>query len=273
MAWTESHTVLIRHRKLVELAAALRIRPAYAIGHLHALWHVALEQQEDGDLSAWSDEFIALASDFPGDAPQYVRLLQKHRWLDGKLIHDWLDYAGRYLDAKYRIGNPKRLAEIKEKHSEQSVVKQQTDSSLTRDGPPDLTVPTVPNQPTEARAREGLEKSSSVKNSTVLPLELASEPRFVAAWTKWLEHLKQKRKPATLHAQDLQLARCVEWGTDRAIKAIEASIERNWQGLYEERNNANDDRNKHIAGSDTGGNKARRVLDARNAEAAAKATS
>ena len=79
------------------------------MGHLHSLWHAALEQQEDGDLSSWSDEFIAQMADYPGDAPQFVRLLQKHDWLDGKVIHDWLDYAGKYLTAKYRTANPKKL--------------------------------------------------------------------------------------------------------------------------------------------------------------------
>lgn len=112
MAWIESHTVLVRHRKLIELARELRLRPVYTMGHLHALWHAALEQQEDGDLSKWSDGLIAESSDFPGDAPQYVRLLQKHEWLDGKVIHDWLEYAGRYLESRYRSSDPERLVGI-----------------------------------------------------------------------------------------------------------------------------------------------------------------
>jgi hypothetical protein len=86
------------------------------MGHLHSLWHAALEQQEDGDLSSWSDEFIAQMADYPGDAPQFVRLLQKHNWLEGKVLHDWLDYAGKYLTAKYRTANPKKLRQILSKH-------------------------------------------------------------------------------------------------------------------------------------------------------------
>lgn len=139
MAWIESHTVLIRHRKLIELAKELRIRPVYALGHLHSLWHNALEQQEDGDLSSWSDELIAELSEFTGDAPQYVRLLQKHKWLEEKLIHDWLDYAGKYLTSKYRTSNPKRLKEIYKKHK--------TALSLTKDRlkSAHLTLPNLPN--------------------------------------------------------------------------------------------------------------------------------
>jgi len=101
---------------LIELARDLRLKPVYLLGHLHTLWHAALEQQEDGDLSSWTDELIAEMSAFDGDAPQYVSLLQTHGWLDGKVLHDWLDYAGKYLTAKYRTANPKKLRQILLKH-------------------------------------------------------------------------------------------------------------------------------------------------------------
>jgi hypothetical protein len=117
MAWIESHTVLSRHRKVKETARALRIRPAYLIGHLHLLWHAALEQAEDGDLTRWTDEFIAEAADFPGDAPQFVQLLQDHGWLEkNRLLHDWIDYAGKFLMGKYAKDHRDRLVEIWAKH-------------------------------------------------------------------------------------------------------------------------------------------------------------
>src|SRR3990167_11330953 len=116
MAWIESHTVLLRHRKLIELAKELRLKPVFALGHLHALWHAALEQQEDGDLSSWSDDLIAEMSAFDGSAPQYVSLLQQHRWLDGKILHDWLDYAGGYLRSKYHHTNRRWLINTWIKH-------------------------------------------------------------------------------------------------------------------------------------------------------------
>lgn len=103
MAWLESHTVLMRHRKLVALASELRIRKSYAMGHLHALWHTALEQQEDGDMSRWTPEMIAACADYPGDASAFVKLLRKHGWMDGDYrIHDWWQYAGPYLRARYK---------------------------------------------------------------------------------------------------------------------------------------------------------------------------
>lgn len=153
MAWIESHTILIRHRKLIELSKDLRLKPVYTMGHLHALWHAALEQQEDGDLSSWSDELIAEMASYSGDAPQFVRLLQQHKWLDGKIIHDWLDFVGKYLTTKYRTSNPKRLKEIYKIHKSgfrQTKVRPKTDNLILPDPIlPDLLSPDpkLPNRP------------------------------------------------------------------------------------------------------------------------------
>lgn len=117
MAWIESHTVLVRHRKVVDFAIILGIKPVAAIGHLHALWHSVLEQAEDGDLSQWSDKFIAAAASWDGDSEYFCKALRGCLWLDpGNLVHDWLDYAGRYLETKYKSSHPEFLRQIKEKH-------------------------------------------------------------------------------------------------------------------------------------------------------------
>lgn len=113
MAWIESHTVLRNHRKVMLLARGLQIMTAQAVGHLHLLWHAAIEQQEDGDLTNWPDELIAELAGYPGDATKFVALLAEIGWLDGKKLHDWWEYAGRYLTSKYRIANPTKLSKIK----------------------------------------------------------------------------------------------------------------------------------------------------------------
>jgi len=116
VAWIESHTVLGRHRKLIELAFDFKMKKAHMMGHLHALWHTALEQQEDGDLSRWSDALIAQAAEWDGDASEFVSRLREREWLDGHLVHDWIDYVGPYLIKKYSSGNIPRLKEIWSKH-------------------------------------------------------------------------------------------------------------------------------------------------------------
>lgn len=86
--------------------------PAHFLGCLHCLWHSALEQQEDGDLTRWPDAFTAHAASFKGDPAAWVEALRTAGWLDGSVLHDWLDYAGRFLESKYRSSDPDRLIRI-----------------------------------------------------------------------------------------------------------------------------------------------------------------
>jgi len=134
MAWIESHTVLRNHRKVLQLSRALKISVATTIGHLHLLWHAALEQQEDGDLSKWPDELIAELSCYPGDAKVFVGFLEDIGWLDKgkKRIHDWWDYAGMFLQRKYQR-TPEKWKAIKLKCTA---------------GVQQLHIPNLPNQPT-----------------------------------------------------------------------------------------------------------------------------
>ena len=147
MAWIQSHTVLLRHRKVLQLATDLTLPAVHVVGHLHALWHTVLEQQENGDLTDWPDDMIAQAAAYPGPASAFVSALQARKWLDGKIIHDWMDYAGRYLLMKYRTSNPKRLLQIQKLHqsvsrsvSSRTKVRPKSDI-LRRDNKPNITNP------------------------------------------------------------------------------------------------------------------------------------
>jgi len=161
MAWIESHTHTVRHRKVANLARELRCRRSHAMGHLHSLWHVALEQQEDGDLSSWSDEFIAESADYSGDAPKFVRLLQQHGSLDDRKIHDWLDYAGAFLISKYGGGGNSRgktrLAAIWSRHGrEYGCDHKANDKRVVSDQK--ATPPNQPNQPNHSSRRSAASK-------------------------------------------------------------------------------------------------------------------
>lgn len=116
MNFIKLYTGLIRHRKLIELAKDLKIKPVYAHAHLTTLWCSALEQAQDGDLSSWSDEFIAYSAHYEGDPVNFVKLLQKNGWLDDRILHDWLDYAGRYLMNRYGKSEKHVLENIWKKH-------------------------------------------------------------------------------------------------------------------------------------------------------------
>ena len=116
MPWIESHTGVERHPKIIRAATALEIEPVQMSGHMHSLWHAALENQEDGDLSDWPDGMIAHLAMYRGDPAEFVRVLIENRLLsEAKLIHNWLNYAGRYVRLKYR-GRPERIRDIFAKH-------------------------------------------------------------------------------------------------------------------------------------------------------------
>jgi hypothetical protein len=95
------------------------------------------------------------------------------------------------------------------------------------------------------RTGQGQDKEGGCKGegkpkaaAPVIPL-LLQTPAFLEAWGRWLDHLKQKHKPPTTHAVDLQLKKCEGWGEVRSVKALNYSIEKNWQGIYEQHENTN----------------------------------
>ena len=108
------------HPKLISSAKSLNIPNAYLQGLLLNLWGGAMLYADDGDLWRGSDEmtlrFIEAISEIPFEPGMFVDVLRLDSWLDEWLIHDWLDYAGKLLYAKYKSHNKKRLIAIWAKH-------------------------------------------------------------------------------------------------------------------------------------------------------------
>ncbi len=108
MAWIESHQELADHPKTKRLMRALGVDRYTAIGVLHVLWYWALDYADDGDLGGFSDEDIADGIAWPGAPSELVRGLITAGFLDeARTIHDWDDFAGRYV-AK-RQANAERM--------------------------------------------------------------------------------------------------------------------------------------------------------------------
>lgn len=144
MAWIESHSILIEHPKVREAAKILNIKPVIMVGHLTCFWHKVIELREDGDVSQWTDEDISYYSKWEGDPKLFYETLKNH-FIDEKnglkLVHDWLDYAWKYLYSKYHTNNPKLLKAIQKKY--RGKVKHQGRPKLY----PKVSLPNQPNQP------------------------------------------------------------------------------------------------------------------------------
>jgi DNA-binding transcriptional MocR family regulator len=64
---------------------------------------------------------------------------------------------------------------------------------------------------------------------------LAESEAFKAAWADFVQHRKEMKKPMTMTATRLQLKRLAAWGVSRAVEAIELSVSKGWQSIWEEK--------------------------------------
>jgi polyhydroxyalkanoate synthesis regulator phasin len=112
MAWIESHQELGRHPKTKRLARELKISLPTAVGHLFYLWWWVLDYAADGSLEKYSDEDIADAAEWTGDAKELVQALIKSGFIDEedgrKSVHDFHDYAGKLVERREKDRERKR---------------------------------------------------------------------------------------------------------------------------------------------------------------------
>jgi hypothetical protein len=111
--WIESHQDLEGHPKLLDLCNKTGWSIDEAIGKLHRLWWWTLRYAEDGNLSRYKPSQFLVRLNEKLSPEELYKILQETNFIEKNgLIHDWMDYAGRYLTAKYRTSDPKKLQRI-----------------------------------------------------------------------------------------------------------------------------------------------------------------
>lgn len=111
-AWIESHQTLRSHPKTRRLARRCG-GIAKAVGHLHCLWWWCLDYAQDGDLTDFDAEDIAIAAEWDGEPAEFVTMLTDCGFIDnskGMHVHDWYDYAGKLIDRRERNAERMRQA-------------------------------------------------------------------------------------------------------------------------------------------------------------------
>src|SRR6266536_3599136 len=98
MAWIEMHQSLPTHRKTLAVADTLGIEPVLVVGHLACLWMWALDNAPNGNLAGVGTRTLARAAQWKRDADRFVGALTEAGFIEGGMIHDWPDYAGRLLE-------------------------------------------------------------------------------------------------------------------------------------------------------------------------------
>lgn len=84
--------------KFKRLCRILKVSAVQGVGHLELLWHFAADYAQPGDIGKWSDEDIADACGWDGDAGAFVDALVLARWLDPcrkhrLVVHDWAQHT------------------------------------------------------------------------------------------------------------------------------------------------------------------------------------
>ena len=153
MAWIESHQELGRHPKTRKAARRLGITIPQMMGHLHLLWHWALDYADTGDLTDHDDEDIALGAMWEGEPADFVQVLTDVGFLESdRQLHDWMDYAGRLVRDRIRKREERAVAnDGPSKDSPRTDVGQSVDRARAR------TLPN-PTQPDQTKPKGGSRK-------------------------------------------------------------------------------------------------------------------
>jgi len=186
------HTVT-RHHKFLKLKRRLSVPHYVVVGVLESIWHIGCVSCLDGAIGKLSNEDIAAAIEWPGDADLLIRHLVECGWLDEHpehrlLIHHWDQHCPNFVKGNLRKHRKtfannqaaiapclstvlKQPAQSKTPSSIQDIDDQLTEKVLPKQPakatcpeqpaqsilPPNLTKPnlTKPNQTTMSRVTSG----------------------------------------------------------------------------------------------------------------------
>lgn len=88
------------HPKMFELAVALHIDLAHAVGLMEMLWHFTATYAPQGDIGKFDDAHIARAIHWKKNAATIIEALTAVHWIDldethRLVVHDWPDHCER----------------------------------------------------------------------------------------------------------------------------------------------------------------------------------
>jgi len=148
MAWIESHQSLREHPKTKRLCRLLKIDRHKAVGMLHFLWWWAYDYVPEGDLSTFSDDDIADAVDWDGEASELVGALTASGFIDDeRTLHDWWDYAQKWIER--RRANTARMRAARASGVDNTCAARATDVRCTCGARVERPEPDQPDQPNQ----------------------------------------------------------------------------------------------------------------------------
>jgi hypothetical protein len=93
--------------KFKNLQRRLRLPLWQAVGLLEALWKITCRNAPAGDIGRLTNDEIAAALEWSGDAGELIAALVETRWLDADakhrlLVHDWAEECESWLHASFK---------------------------------------------------------------------------------------------------------------------------------------------------------------------------
>lgn len=244
--------------------------PDYAVcGVLESLWGLAIDQAKMGDVGRFSDDEIAAAIEWEGDATALVAALVDSRWLDRSpyadvrlAIHDWPDHAPQFVTRwiARRLGMTAGSAEqIKlqwlaavglsgangyPKEPSGLAMASQTgvgDDPYGRGSNQTNSIPTNSSQspptPQGEPASEPKPKKKTKADELAMALPAITEfPEAIRsehcrmAWQRWLVWKARNKPYKTADGHRKELAAAGAKGADAFLGAIALALRKEWQG-------------------------------------------
>jgi len=156
-----------------------------------------------------------------GDGLAYIPTFVDHQHINSK-------EAGSLLPSPHGDADASATSEPRE--NDASTTRESRDNNVTaaRNGR-DAHAPSLKGKERKGKERNGKEDASQDASP------LMGHPGFPESWKAWGKHRQELRKPMTPEQAKRQLKALERLGPQRAIAAIEHSIARGWQGIYEEK--------------------------------------
>lgn len=204
------------HPKIKLLCRDLNLPLCYVNGILESIWIVTSAKLPAGDIGRWTNEEIAAAIEYPGDADALISALIRRRFLDeipeelGRLyVHDWHDHLDQQTkrtlsrwDRTYGNGMPVSWKQPgRPKHDEKLV---ETSNKLaTTSLPVPVPVPVPLRKPsrdlTDSKVFKNRRRHAEVsrkngngngKHATIWPQAAAAvQKHFPGTEDSWIEEL------------------------------------------------------------------------------------
>ena len=220
--------------KFKKLKRRMRLPYWQVVGLLESVWKLGLTSAQAGDIGRYSNEDIAAAIEYEGDADELVAVLVDCEWLDDDpefrlIIHDWSEHIPTYLKGNFK-GRKKEFADVVASRRAKQPAKQPAKQGAISDA--------VPCHVMSSNVMSGQVRSGQyAPGSDIMVPEKVNHPLLIAAVGRWFAYIETSHPDKNLLSNSEQEQAL--WSTlnrwEGTLESIEARIDEcimnNWRKL------------------------------------------